>query len=163
MFEMSSAIATISSPLPSNPASQPDKIIKVTGKNRAAIEAMVWQGLTRKDAAAKAGLKDHALYVALTKPHVKAYYLGQLDVLRTSERARNIHALVEVRDQLDNKMARVQAVKALEQISDDAPANGGGSALPGLQIVIVQGNIERGPEGIRTVPHINQGLSRESD
>lgn len=131
--------AITTSPLPSNPASQPVEKLKVNGKNRAAIDAMVWQGLNRRDAAKTAGLTDHALYTALTKPHVKAYYLSQLDVLRTSERARNIHALVEVRDQLDNKMARVQAVKALEQISDDAPANGGGSALPGLQIVIVQG------------------------
>jgi hypothetical protein len=124
---------------PAIPA-KPEKILRVTGKNKAAIDAMVWQGLNRRDAAQTAGLTDHALYTALTKPHVKAYYLSQLDVLRTSERARNIHALVEVRDQDENKMARVQAVKALEQISEDAPANGAGGRVPGMQIVIVQGS-----------------------
>lgn len=112
--------------------------LKVTGKNKAAIHAMVWEGLNRKDAAAKAGLKDHALYVALTKPHVKAYYLKQLDVLRTSERARNIHTLAEVRDQTSNQMARVQAVKALEQISDDEQVNRTAQSAPGM-VIIVQG------------------------
>jgi hypothetical protein len=67
---------------------------------------------------------------------VKQFYLAELDVLRTSERARNIHALVDVRDQLENKMARVQAVKALEQISDEMPAGRGSQSQPGLTIVI---------------------------
>lgn len=137
-----SSPATIPADKPSQlpaSASNADKIVRVTGKVRVAIEAMVWDGLPRAKAAAKAGISEHGLYKALRKAPVKAAYLSELDVLRTSERARNIHALVEVRDQLDNKMARVQAVKALEQISDDAPANGGASALPGLQIVIVQG------------------------
>jgi len=60
-------------------------------------------------------------------------------VLRDSERARNIHALTSVRDQDENKMARVQAVKALEQISDDAPASRGSVSLPGLVIVVNTG------------------------
>lgn len=100
---------------------------------------MVYEGLNRKQAAEKAGLKDHALYVALTKPHVKAYYMRQLDVLRTSERARNIHTLAEVRDQTSNQMARVQAVKALEHIDDDQQVNRGANSLPGLQIVVMTG------------------------
>lgn len=135
------AIATIQTDKPAQlPAIVPkgDKILRVTGKNKAAIDAMVWEGLKRSEAAAKAGLKDHALYVALTKPHVKAYYSQQLEVLRTSERARNIHTLAEVRDQTANQMARVQAVKALEQIDDGEQAARGSQTLPGLQIVIVQ-------------------------
>lgn len=97
---------------------------------------MIWEGKSRKDAAEAAGLKDHALYSALRKPHVKAYYLEQLDVLRTSERARNIHTLAEVRDQTSNQMARVQAVKALEQISDDEQGTSRARHAPGLQIVV---------------------------
>lgn len=84
-------------------------------------------------------MTDHSLRTALSKPHVKQYYLGQLQVLRDSERARNIHALAEVRDQQENKMARVQAVKALEQISDDAPSARGSVSLPGLVIVVNTG------------------------
>jgi hypothetical protein len=60
-----------------------------------------------------------------------------LEALRTSERARNIHALVRVRDQDQNKMAVVNAVKALEQMKDDEAAGGiGQPRVPGLVIVI---------------------------
>lgn len=101
---------------------------------------MVWFGLKRDEAATKAGIKDNSLYVALRRPDVKAFYMRELEVLRTSERARNIHTLVDVRDQQSNQMARVQAVKALEQIDDGETANRATAALPGLQIVIVQGS-----------------------
>ncbi len=109
---------------------------KVTGKLRVAIETMVWQGSCRAEAAKAAYLKDHSLREALRKPHVKAFYLRQLEVLRTSERARNIHALVRVRDQDQNKMAIVNAVKALEQMKDEVPGDIGRPTLPGLVIVI---------------------------
>lgn len=122
---------------PSPAAPQPARKLKVTGKVKVALDFMVWDGLKRQDAAERAGLKDNSLYVALTRPDVKAYYLRQLDVLRTSERARNIHALAEVREG-DNQMARVAAVKALEQISDETPSGSRGSVqLPGLTIQIV--------------------------
>jgi hypothetical protein len=59
--------------------------------------------------------------------------------LRTSERARNFHTLTEVRDQKKNQMARVNAVKAMEQLDDAQQSSRGAQSLPGLQIVIVQG------------------------
>jgi hypothetical protein len=63
-----------------------------------------------------------------------------LQVLRTSEMARNIHALVRIRDQDENKMAAVAAVKALERMDDDAmpPAGAGSSMTPGFTIVVEQ-------------------------
>ena len=126
-------------PRPTTLAAREDaKQRAVTGKVKAAVEAMVWQGLQRRDAAQAAGLAEHSLYQALRRPPVRAYYLSLLDVLRTSERARNIHALVEVRDQQTNQMARVGAVKALEQLEDDAHQRLGtvAHALPGLVIVV---------------------------
>jgi hypothetical protein len=112
---------------------------RVTGRLRRALIEMVWSGACRADAAKISGLTDHSLRAALKKPHVKRAYLQELDVLRTSERARNIHALVSVRDTADNSMARVAATKALEQISDVEAARGGyGPPLqPGLVIQIV--------------------------
>lgn len=112
---------------------------RVTGRLKTAIDKMVWEGARRAEAAKSSSMTDHSLRSALNKPHVKAYYRQQLDVLRTSERARNIHALVDVRDQTENKMARVQAVKALEQISDDEQVNRGQQAAPGMVIVINNG------------------------
>lgn len=98
---------------------------------------MVWHGMNRLDAANHARLSEHSLYVALRRSHVKAYYLSELEVLRSSERARNIHALVEVRDQTSNQMARVQAVKALEQLDDEPPAAAHKQTLPGLVVVVM--------------------------
>jgi|SRR5882757_1164967 len=140
-MEALTTIPPASPSIASNKASKPGETLRISGRNKVAIDAMVYEGLNRKAAAERAGLKDHALYVALSKPHVKAYYMRQLDVLRTSERARNIHTLAEVRDQTSNQMARVQAVKALEQIDDDQAQSGGRQSLPGLQIVIVQGGV----------------------
>lgn len=112
--------------------------MRCTGRLKRAIDAMVWEGLKRDDAAASAGMTVHSVREALRRPHVKAYYLQQLDVLRTSERARNLLALTEVRDQRDNQMARVQAVKALEQLSDTDQGRGGAApAQPGLTIQII--------------------------
>jgi hypothetical protein len=115
----------------------------VSGKLRAAIEAMIWEGSCRQQAAKSAGLKDHSLREALRKPHVKAFYSGQLQVLRTSERARNIHALVRVREQDENKMAVVQAVKTLEQLSDTETLAGTGQLrAPGFVIVVQQSALQ---------------------
>jgi hypothetical protein len=112
---------------------------KVSGKLLVALNSMVWSGCTRKQAAERAGMSDHGLWAALRRPHVRAWYLAEIDVLRTSERARNIHALVDVRDNAENSMARVSAVKTLEAICEADAARGGfePSQSPGLVIQIV--------------------------
>lgn len=110
--------------------------LKVTGKLRAAIDLMVWHGLTRKQAAQQAAISEHTLYVAFRKPHVKAHYLNELEVLRTSERARSIHRIAEIRDAADN----MPALKAAEWFANDRPESQsrstGSLSLPGLTIVI---------------------------
>jgi hypothetical protein len=45
----------------------------VTGKLKVALDLMVWENFSRKDAAAKAGLADASLRFAFRKPHVMAY------------------------------------------------------------------------------------------
>lgn len=124
---------------------------RVTGKLLIAMTAMVWQGLSRREAAAKAGISEHSLYKALRRPPVRAYYSAELEVLRTSERARNIHTLAEVRDQKTNQMARVQAVKALEQLDDEVSARRGSafSASPGLIINILNTSVTESPSAQR--------------
>lgn len=136
---------------PAKPPKPERTAVRIGGKLKAALDAMVWEGLPRKEAAAKAGMTEHGLYKALRKPPIRAAYLAELDVLRTSERARNIHTLAEVRDQTSNQMARVQAVKALEQLDDDANPAAAAKSLPGLQIVIVQGGSQ--PPTIDVTPN----------
>lgn len=109
----------------------------VTGRLKRALDAMVWDGLPRAQAAAKGPMSEHSLYYALRKAHVREYYKQQLDVLRLSTHARNIHVLEEIRDRTTNQMARVQAIKALEQLCDDLPIARGGYQMPGLTIRIV--------------------------
>jgi transposase-like protein len=109
---------------------------RISAQVRAAIDAMVWQGLNRAQAAQAAGLKDNSLYVAMRKPEVKRYYLDELDVLRTSERARNFHTLCEVRDQTSNQMARVNAIAAMNAEQSDGITAAGQRQSPGVTIII---------------------------
>ena len=92
---------------------------KVTGRLRGALLDMVWKGSRRDDAALANGMSVHGLREALKRPHVKAFYLGELGVLRESERPKTFHRLCDLRDQDENKNAAVAAAKALEQITDE--------------------------------------------
>jgi hypothetical protein len=120
------------------------KRLRVTGKLRIAIEAMIWEGLPRREAAEKAGLADPSLRFAMRKPHVMAHFNAELANLRTSLRARNLHRLDGIADASKNDMARVASIKAMEQLADvaDEHHRHGQTAMPGVRIVIVQ----RAPE-----------------
>lgn len=101
---------------------------------------MVWDNIKRKDAAEKAGLADASLRFAFRKPHVMAYYHAELKALRDNLRARNLHRLDGIADDSKNDMARVGAIKALQQIADQADEKNrhpGAATIPGLHIVIV--------------------------
>lgn len=123
-----------SRPIP--PEKRDTPAVQIRGRLRAAIEAMVWEGARRPDAAAAAGMKDHSLRAALKKPHVLAYLRAEMDVLRSSERPRNIHRLVEIRDKADN-MPAVNAIRMLEQIDEEHQRLGTlAPQLPGLVVVV---------------------------
>jgi hypothetical protein len=111
---------------------------QVTGRLRTALLTMIWEGACRAVAAETAGMTDHSLRAALKKPHVRQFYLSELDVLKTSERARNVLALVDVRDNSSNSISRVQAARTLEQLSEEAETRPRGQypQTPGLVVVI---------------------------
>lgn len=129
--------------------------LTVSGKLKAAVDLMLYEGSCRADAAKAAGMTDHSLREAFKKPHVKAYYNAGLDVLRTSERAKNISALARIRDNSENGMAVVSAAKALEQLSETETAHRGHGlpTAPGLQIVIVQPGEPVKPRIINVAPN----------
>jgi hypothetical protein len=109
---------------------------------RTAVDAIIHDRCTRAEACERASISERALYLGLQKREVARYWNEAVVVLRNAERAANIFALIEVRDGKDhsNPMARVTAAKALEQVPEhEAAAARGAQALPGLQIVIVQG------------------------
>jgi hypothetical protein len=110
---------------------------RITARVRVAILAMVHEGLHRRDAAAKAGLAEHSLYQALRRPLVRALYNSELDVLRTSARARTFHRLEQLRDQDRSPTAAVKACQVLEAINDEVDARPRGTqTIPGFVIVI---------------------------
>ena len=105
--------------------------LTVSGKLKVALDLMLYQAARRQDAATAAGMTDHSLRAALRKSHVASYYNAGLEVLRTSERARNHFALVRVRDEADNSMATVAAAKTLEQLAEPNGAGGPGGGRRG--------------------------------
>jgi predicted DNA-binding protein (UPF0251 family) len=121
-------------------AKGPEKLqrLKLTRKVREAIDLMVWNGLKREEAALQVQMKDNSLYVALTRPDVKTYYLNQCEVLRTSGRARRIHRLEAMLEQDANKAAVINAALALESIGNDqASVNAQQTHSPGVVIQII--------------------------
>ena len=116
--------------------------LRITKRVRDAIDVMVEQGLPYADAAAEIGITTRAMRLALEKPHVRAYYQAQCHVLRGSTTARNIHRLCEIRD-AENNMPAVNAIKALEQLSDEQ-TNTKQTTSPGVTIRIV--NIAAQPQ-----------------
>jgi hypothetical protein len=106
---------------------------------RIAIDAIIGDRCTRDEACKRAGITERALYLALAKPEVARYWNDAVVVLRNGERAANIFAFIDVRDNSGNAMARVSAAKALEQVPEHEAAARGQQMMPGLQIVIVQG------------------------
>ncbi len=89
------------------------KEIVLTPKNKAAVEAMVFDGLKRSAAAELVGLTDHALRTALTKPHVLAYLNECTEVLRTGLRPRALHTMGELLDS-KNDSTKFKAAEYLD-------------------------------------------------
>jgi hypothetical protein len=67
--------------------------LTVSGRLQIALDAML-DGSCRADAAMAVQKTDHSLRESLKKPHVRAYYSNGVHVLRTTEKVRNISALV---------------------------------------------------------------------
>mgnify|MGYP007083438539 CR=1 FL=1 len=109
---------------------------KVTGRLKRALDAIVWQGLDRADAAVQAGMTDHSLRVALGKPHITRYLKEQVKVRRAAAWAKNQIALEEIRDQGESHLARVQAVKVMHGLDADEIETTTRAKTPGIVIVV---------------------------
>ena len=112
--------------------SQPGRI---QGKLKKALDLMVFQGLWFVEASKQVGLLPQAMRKALEKPHVISYLREQKQVFRASVSSQNIFKLADIRDNADNAMAQLGAIKVLEQIDGDVKANQQ-SNQPGFVIVI---------------------------
>lgn len=136
---------------------------KVTGKLRRALDLMVWQGKPRDEAAAEAGMSVHGLREALRRPHVRQALHAELEVLRTSERPRNIHALAEIRDQSGNQNARVAAVRTLEQMAEDGARERPAAPFSGLVVQVITNSLMAHERQISDKPLISHDTTRRSE
>jgi hypothetical protein len=120
---------------------------KIGARVKAAIDCMVWEALPRKEAAERAGLREHSLYKALRRAPVLAYLRSEMEVLRLSGRSRNFHRLEEIRDQDSNPMAAVAAIRQLEQSAAEQDTPGNRVRVPGIVIQIINAPAEKTPPG----------------
>lgn len=111
--------------------SKQKKEIVVGDKTKAAIDAMVFEGKLRKEAAEHAEMSDETLRQMLLKPHVLAYLNEQQEVLRTSFRPR---ALRKMGDLLDAKTERIQFEAAKYLDGMDRPSHAVGATQINVQV-----------------------------
>ncbi len=116
---------------------------KVTGKLKAACDAIVHEAKPWNEAAVQAGLTVRSMRLALERPHVLAYLRTAKEVLRQSLCAANPRRLAELRDQSANPAAAVRAAVALEQLVGGVAAPGSAVQAPGLVIVVMPADAPR--------------------
>lgn len=110
-----------------------------------ALKAIVHQGQELVEAAATAGMTAPAVRLALERPHVIAFMKQQREILRQYVSAQNIHHARRMRNESENEMARLGAMKYIDSVDiKQAAANAGQSA--GF-VIVVNNNITAAPIG----------------
>jgi hypothetical protein len=112
----------------------------VPARVKKAVAFLIEEKADLQAAALHAGLSTRDLRRYMGQPHVRRYSLEQRQLALEAFCLGSPAALTEIRDTSENSMARVQAVKAGEQLrvgalEDEVTAQKRG---PGLQIVILQ-------------------------
>jgi hypothetical protein len=128
-----------------------NRTVKMTGRVRAAVSLMVWNGLKRDDAAKAVGLQPNSLYVAMRKPDVKSLYLTECESFRLSGKARRLHRLEEIAASDKNLNAAVAAIRTAESLEPDMALRSGMVQSPGLCIVITDSRASPRPIAPHTI------------
>ena len=119
---------------------EPDREIqprhRIDHRTERALYFMVFVGMTRPEAAAKAGITDNGLYKALRKPDVKRLHAAMCEDLRLSQMPRNLHVAMDIRDNGSNEMARIASIKYLSQSHEQLST--GQATAPGVVINVLE-------------------------
>jgi hypothetical protein len=110
---------------------------RITKRVKDAIDAIVERGIAYNEAALEVGLTTRGMRLALERPHVLAYLRQQLKVLRDARGPRNFHRLWAIADEGSNLMAAVNAIRALELLSEEATARRTDVPTPGVVLNII--------------------------
>lgn len=108
------------------------KEIVLTPAVRTAIEAMVYEGQKRPEAAKTVGLKDDSLRKALIKPEALAYLNECMEVLRTSGRPRALRKMIDLVDEAKTERIQFEAAKYLDGM--DRPTHAVGATQVNVQV-----------------------------
>jgi hypothetical protein len=111
----------------------------VPQKVKTAVAFLIEQRADLQAAAAHAGMSTYELRREMGKPHVRRYALAERQLALEAFCLGSPAALAKVRDQCENGMAVVAAVKAGELLKEGAVAEQAAAQkrAPGLQIVLV--------------------------
>jgi hypothetical protein len=126
---------------------------RITPRVKSTIDAVVHHRKPWDEAAIEAGLTTRAMRLAFEKPHVLAYYKQQMKVLRDARTVQNHYRLCDIAD-ADNNMPAVNALKALEMLSDNEQINRPNTPSPGISIRIVQVSNPPPPIDIKAAPRV---------
>jgi hypothetical protein len=88
-------------------------------------------------AAKECGIRPDQMRRYLDRPAVRALLMQERRAFRAAICASNEAALLDVRNHSANGMARIAAVRALEQLGDDESGAPGAAASPGITIRIL--------------------------
>jgi hypothetical protein len=120
---------------------------------RAALLKLVWdeEECDLVVAARASGLQPDTLRRWLNRSEVVGFVIRERAAKRLALCARNETVLAQIRDRGGNEMARVNAVKALEQLDEQAPSSRAANLpTPGVTIRII--NVSSPPAPIDIVP-----------
>src|SRR5262249_31744561 len=126
---------------------------RITPRVKSTIDAVVHDRKPWDQAAIEAGLTTRAMRLAFEKPHVLQYYKQQMKVLRDARAVQNHYRLCDIADAADNLPA-VNAIKALEMLSDNEQINRPNQPSPGISIRIVQVSSPPAPMDIKAAPRV---------
>ena len=135
---MSSDLATTeqSAQPPIRSVGAPTRTPRVQGKLKRACNLIVREGKALDEAAKAVGLTTRTLRLAFERPHVLTYLKAQKQVFREYISSQNIQRLAEIRDNSGNSMAKLGAIKLIEQVDDNHAGGSTASRMPGVLIVI---------------------------
>jgi hypothetical protein len=124
----------------------------VTGRLKNVLDRVVNEGADPYEAGRAEGMLARSIRKALAKPHVLAYLRAARQVLREQARAQNIHHMIEMSRSSTNEMAKLGAMKLLEQNDEYSRPNAHGQTMPGLVICIVSRESEREASTVDIAP-----------
>lgn len=142
----------ISTPIAASASrSSPERVRRIPQAVQSACLTMIYDGLDLVAASRAHGLRPDTLRKWLHRAECVAFVRRSRAVYRAAICASNEHALLDIRNNAENAMAKVNAIKLLEAIEDNKVVNPA-STTPGIVIRVVNVAPPASPPTIDVTP-----------